>query len=176
MSMAQHTKAHEEDAASSAPAVAAVIEERESGPPSDIDVNRLSSISSVSSGLASLRSLAQRIARRPKAGNSLKRNSSDDLPSSVMDWNRSSSSLQLFRRLSFSSSIASSQMMYKMDMSMSHASLLEEMCSQVRPRRMSWHRAWRCGIGIQRYFLYLMALLPLFLFFRFVTVHLYDSL
>jgi hypothetical protein len=47
--------------------------------------------------------------------------------------------------------------------------------------RASWARrmSWRCGLGTQVVLLYLVALLPLPLFFRFVvlvTVHLYDPL
>lgn len=64
---------------------------------SDIDMDRLSAVSrtsSVMSCFSSFRSLALRI----KRGQS--RNSVDDLPSSVMKRNGSSSSLQLFGRLS----------------------------------------------------------------------------
>ena len=113
MSMSQHVKAHKEDAASSVPIIAVVTEEPENGRLSDIDMDRFSSLSltpSVSSGFASLRSLAQRILLRQREESPLRRDSLDDLPSSVMDWNRSNSSLQLFGRLSFSSSIASSRM------------------------------------------------------------------
>ena len=113
MSTSQHIKAHEEDAASSVPAIAVVTEQPENGRLSDIDMDRFSSLSltpSVSSGFASLHSLAQRILLRQREKSSLRRDSLDDPPSSVMDWNRSNSSLQLFGRLSFSSSIASSRM------------------------------------------------------------------
>jgi hypothetical protein len=113
MSMSQHVKAHKEDAASSVPIIAVVTEEPENGRLSDIDMDRFSSLSltpSVSSGFASLRSLEQRILLRQREESSLRRDSLDDPPSSVMDWNRSNSSLQLFGRLSFSSSIASSRM------------------------------------------------------------------
>lgn len=113
MSTSQRVRAYEEDSASSVPAIAVVTEEPENGRLSDIDMNGFSSLSltpSVSSGFASLRSLAQRILRRQREESSLRRDSLNDLPSSVMDWNRSNGSLQLFGRLSFSSSIASSQM------------------------------------------------------------------
>jgi hypothetical protein len=113
MSTPQHVRAHEEDAASSVPTIALVTEEPENGRLSDIDMDRFSSLSltpSVSSGFASLRSLAQRILLRQREKSSLRGDSLDDLPSSVMDWNRSNSSLQLFGRRSLRSSIASSQM------------------------------------------------------------------
>jgi hypothetical protein len=95
----QRIKAHEEDVASSVPTLAVVTQEPENGRLSDIDMDRLSllsSTSSVLSGFASLRSLAQRILLRQGEERSLRRESLDDPPSSVMDWNRSSSSLQLF--------------------------------------------------------------------------------
>ena len=95
----QHIKAYEEDAASSVPTVAVVTKEPENGRLSDIDMDRwslLSSTSSVLSGFASLRSLAQRILLRQGEESSLRRESLDDSPSSVMDRNRSNSSLQLF--------------------------------------------------------------------------------
>jgi hypothetical protein len=113
MDTSQHDKAHEDDATSSVPAIAVVTEEPEHGRLSDIDMDRFSSLSftpSVSSGFASLRSLAQRILLRQGEESSLRSDSLDDPPSSVMDWNRSNSSLQLFGRRSFGSSIASSQM------------------------------------------------------------------
>jgi hypothetical protein len=95
----QHVKVHEEDAASSVPAIAVVTKEPENGHLSDIDMDRLSflsSTSSVLSGFASLRSLAQRILLRQKEESSLRRESLDDLPSSVMNRNGSNSSLHLF--------------------------------------------------------------------------------
>lgn len=111
MSTTQRFKEHKEDAASSVPAGTAMTKEPEHGLLSDIDMDRFSSISftpSVSSGFASLRSLAQRIAQRQRREDSLNRDWSDDLPSSVMQWNRSSGSFRLFSRLSFASSISSS--------------------------------------------------------------------
>lgn len=111
MSTTQHFKEHKEDAASSVPAVTAITKEPEHGHLSDIDMDRFSSISfipSVSSGFASLRSLARRIAQHQRREDSLNRDWSDDLPSSVMQWNRSSGSFRLFSRLSFASSISSS--------------------------------------------------------------------
>lgn len=67
---------------------------------SDIDMDRLSAMSctsSVMSGFSSFRSLALRI---KKGQSPASRNSVDDLPSSAMKRNGSSSSLQLFGRLS----------------------------------------------------------------------------
>jgi hypothetical protein len=113
MSMSQHVKAHKENAASSVPTIAVVTEEPENGRLSDIDMDRFSSLSltpSVSSGFASLHSLAQRILLRQREESSLRRDSVYDPPSSVMDWDGSNSSPQLFDRLSSGSSIASSQM------------------------------------------------------------------
>jgi len=112
MGTSQHVKAHEEDAASSVPAVAVMTKELESGRLSNIDMHRFSSLSltsSESSGFASLRSLAKRILLRQREESTLRGDSLDDPPSSIMDWDRSNSSLQLFGRFSFSSSIASSQ-------------------------------------------------------------------
>jgi hypothetical protein len=112
MNTSQHVKVHEEDTASSVSVMAVATKEPGNTLP-DIDMDRFSLLSltpSVSSGFASLRSLAQRILLRQREGDSLRRDSLDDLPSSVMDWNRSNSSLRLFRELSSSSSIASSQM------------------------------------------------------------------
>jgi hypothetical protein len=98
-----------ESATSTAPVMRPMIEEPEHGRLSDIDMNRFSAISltpSSLSGFASLRSLARRIKRGESTA---ERNSADDLPSSVMKWNRSSGSLQLFGRLSSRLSVASSR-------------------------------------------------------------------
>jgi hypothetical protein len=94
------------------PALSAVIEEPENGRLSDVDMDRFSAISltpSSLSGFASLRSLARRVRLRQNGEKSSERNSGADLPSSVMNWRRSSSSLKLFGRLSNRLSIASSQ-------------------------------------------------------------------
>jgi hypothetical protein len=94
------------------PALSAVIEEPENGRLSDVDMDRLSAISltpSSLSGFASLRSLARRVRLRQNGETSSERNSEADLPSSVMNWRRSSSSFKLFGRLSNRLSIASSQ-------------------------------------------------------------------
>ena len=97
-----------ESAISTTPVMRTMVEEPENGRLSDIDMDRFSAISltpSSLSGFASLRSLARRIKRGESPA---ERNSADDLPSSVMKWNRSSSSLQLFGRLSSRLSVASS--------------------------------------------------------------------
>ena len=94
------------------PALSAVIEEPENGRLSDVDMDRFSAISltpSSLSGFASLRSLARRVRLRQNGETSSERNSGADLPSSVMNWRRSSSSLKLFGRLSNKPSIASSR-------------------------------------------------------------------
>lgn len=111
-STSQPVKAHEEDAASSGPTIAVMTKEAENGRQSNIDMDRFSSLSltsSTSSGFASLRSLAKRIRLRQREESTLRRDALDEPPSNVMDWDRSNNSLQLFERLSFSSSIASSQ-------------------------------------------------------------------
>jgi hypothetical protein len=98
-----------ESTTSTAPLTRTVIEEPEHGRLSDIDMDRFSAISltpSVLSGFGSFRSLARRI---KKGEAPVERNSADDLPSSVMKWNRSSGSLQLFGRLSGRLSVASSR-------------------------------------------------------------------
>lgn len=98
-----------ESAISTAPVMRTMVEEPENGRLSDIDMDRFSAISltpSSLSGFASLRSLARRIKRGESPA---ERNSADDLPSSVLKWNRSSSSLQLFGRLSSRLSVASSR-------------------------------------------------------------------
>jgi hypothetical protein len=94
------------------PALSAVVEEPKNGRLSDVDMDRFSAISltpSSLSGFASLRSLARRVRLRQNGETSSERNSGADLPSSVMNWRRSSSSLKLFGRLSNSLSITSSQ-------------------------------------------------------------------
>jgi hypothetical protein len=112
MGTSQHVEVHDEDTAASVSAIAVTHKEPENGGLSNIDMDRfslLSLTSSASSGLASLRSLAQRILLRQREESMSRRDFPDDPPSSVMDWDGPGSSPQLFRRLSFSSSIASSQ-------------------------------------------------------------------
>jgi hypothetical protein len=104
ISTVRHTNATDD-----VPALSAVIEEPENGRLSDVDMDRFSTISLTPSSLssfASLRSLARRVRLRQYGETSSERNSGADLPSSVMNWRRSSSSLKLFGRLS---SVASSQ-------------------------------------------------------------------
>lgn len=113
MSTPQHIIAYEEDVASSVSTIATVTEEPENGRPSDIDMDGFSLLwptPSVPSGFASLYSPAQRILPRQGEESSLRRDSLNGSSSSVVGWNRLNSSLQPFERLSFSSSIASSQM------------------------------------------------------------------
>jgi hypothetical protein len=107
ISTVRHTNATDD-----VPALSAVIEEPENGRLSDVDMDRFSAISltpSSLSGFTSLRSLARRLHLRQNGETSSERNSGADLPSSVMNWRRSSDSLKLFGRLSNTPSIASSQ-------------------------------------------------------------------
>jgi hypothetical protein len=80
----------------------------------DVNMDRLSIFSlapSSISGFASLRSLARRIQMPQTARMSSDRKSVDDLPSGMMQWNKSNShSLRLFGLFSSRLSIASSQM------------------------------------------------------------------
>jgi hypothetical protein len=92
-----------------APMMPTRVKEAEHGRLSDIDMDRFSAASTTSSemsGFASLRSLALRIKR---GGSPEARNSTDEVPSSVMKWDRSSGSLHLFGRLSATLSVASSR-------------------------------------------------------------------
>jgi hypothetical protein len=92
-----------------APMMPIGVKEAEHGRISDIDMDRFSAASvtsSVMSGFASLRSLALRIKRE---GSPTARNSADEVPSSVMKWDRSSGSLHLFGQLSARLSVASSR-------------------------------------------------------------------
>lgn len=103
---------HYGNASSTVPKMSVVTEEPENGGISDIDMDRFSTMSlapSSLSGFSSLRSLARRIRSRQTDNLSLDRYSMDDLPSSAIKWNRSSSSLEVFGQLSSRLSIASSQ-------------------------------------------------------------------
>jgi hypothetical protein len=90
------------------------IEGPQYGSQQDVNMDRLSIFSlapSSISGFASLRSLARRIQAPQTARMSSDRKSVDDLPSGMMQWNKSSShSLRLFGLFSSRLSIASSAM------------------------------------------------------------------
>jgi hypothetical protein len=88
------------------------MNEPDHGKLSDIDMDRFSAISitpSKTNSFSSLLLLAQRIRLGQTGGTSLGRDSMNDLPSSAIDWHRTSSSLYLFGRRSSALSIASSQ-------------------------------------------------------------------
>lgn len=106
---AQDSPELDENTTSTVSIMRTVIEEPVQGRLSDIDMDRFSAISltpSSLSGFASLRSLARRIRRGEPCTET---DSIDGLPSGVMMWNRSGSSLQLFSRLSNRLSVASSR-------------------------------------------------------------------
>jgi hypothetical protein len=106
---AQSPQGLDGNATSTVSVMRTVIEEPENGRLSDIDMDRFSAVSLTASSLsssASFHSLARRIRRWKSRA---ERNPMDELPSSVMKWDSSSSSLQLFSQLSDTLSVASSQ-------------------------------------------------------------------
>jgi hypothetical protein len=112
LTSAQESQALDEDAAFTAPVMPTEVEEPENGALLDIDIDRFSAMSlasSTMSGFASFQSLSRRIKERPTAEKFSNKNSTDDLPSTVMQWEKSSNcSLRLFGQISGTLSVASS--------------------------------------------------------------------